>query len=273
VAAGAAFVRHERRTASPLVPARLLRSTAVTSALAVLLCASAALFGALFVGTYFLQDVLGLDPLDSGLRVLPLAVAMVLGAPAAAVLLRRQGPRRTVTAAMTLLALGILVLSRLDQASTAAAIGGGFLMLGAGFGTVMVAATAVVVRQASTDDAGVAGGLQQTAMNIGPTLGVAVATMLVTWTAAGAAGDRPHLAGESFTAAMSPALAVLAAVALTAALLAVRLPGRTGAGDGPVLPDTAGTGTAGRVRACRADRADGPRPESARPAGPPAPPA
>ena len=57
-------------------------------------------------------------------------------------------------------------------------IGGGFLLLGAGFGAVMVTATAVVVRQAAAESAGVAGGFQQTAMNVGPVLGVAAATTL-----------------------------------------------------------------------------------------------
>lgn len=214
-AATAAFVRHERRAASPLVPHGLLGSPTVGAALGTLVCASAALFGTLFVSTYYLQDVLGLDPLQSSLRALPLAVMMVLGAPVSAVLLRRHGPRRTTGTAMLLLLLGVLLLSRLDRASTDPAIGAGFLLLGAGFVAVMVSATAVVVRCASAGSAGVAGGLQQTAMNIGPTVGVAVATTLV------------GLAGVD----MGPALTVLAALTAIGALSGLRLPGR---GDAPV---------------------------------------
>ncbi|MGY5126575.1 MFS transporter [Streptomyces nigrescens] len=239
-----AFIRHEHRTASPLVPLSVVRSTTVAAALAVLLSASAALFGALFVSTYFLQDVLALDPMQSGLRVLPLAVLMVLSAPASAVLQRRYGPRRTTMAAMTLLTVGILALSQLDRTSSVPAISGGFLLLGAGFGTVMVTATAVIVRHVSADHAGVAGGLQQTAMNIGPALGVATATMLVTLTAPTATGDRPsggpHWTGEAFLSAMGPALLTLAAVAATGALAAVKLPRRTADGDSPQPPATAG---------------------------------
>ncbi|MFH8569978.1 MFS transporter [Streptomyces sp. NPDC017993] len=229
-AAGAAFVRHERRTASPLVPSTVLRAPAIAAALGVLVAASASLFGALFLGTYFLQDVLGLDPLRTGLRVLPLAAMMVLGAPVAAVLLRRHGPRRTSVAGMILVAVGLLVMSRLDQASTAVTTGGCFLLLGAGFGTVMVTATAVIVRHAPVDSAGVAGGLQQTAMNLGPALGVAAATMLMALAAPGTAIHRPHHTGphtpDAFTSAMGPTLLVLATVAVLGALLATRLPGR-----------------------------------------------
>ncbi|MFJ9853642.1 MFS transporter [Streptomyces sp. NPDC101150] len=231
-AAGIAFVRHERRTTSPLVPPAVLGSATVAAALGILLAASAAMFGTLFVATYFLQDVLALDPLQSALRVLPLAAMMVLSAPASAVVQRRQGPRRTTAAAMALLAVGILLLSRLDQSSSTVAISGGFLLLGAGFGTVMVTATAVIVRHASVADAGVAGGLQQTAMNIGPALGVAAATMLVTLVAPSGAGrppapgDGPHWSGPDFTSAMGTTLTALAAVAAAGALLAVGLPGR-----------------------------------------------
>ncbi|SED57289.1 MFS transporter [Streptomyces melanosporofaciens] len=247
VVAGGVFVWHERRTEHPLVPPGLLRSATAGPALGVLVSASAALFGALFLGTYYLQDVLALDPLASGLRALPLAVMMVLGAPVAALLMRRQGPRRTTVAGMVLVAAGVLLMSRLGRDSGAGAIGGCFLVLGAGFATVMVTATTVVVRDASVDAAGVAGGLQQTAMNIGPALGVAAATTLMSVAGPGGAtgrppGDGPGWAADVFLSAMGPALTVLAAVAAAGALPAARLPGRAAArppGGQPVeeLPD------------------------------------
>ncbi|MEU9013055.1 hypothetical protein AB0D12_25505 [Streptomyces sp. NPDC048479] len=132
---------------------------------------------------------------------------------------------------MGLVALGVFLFSLLDRVSTAVAIGGCFAAMGAGFGTVMVTATAVVVRHASVDDAGVAGGLHQTAMNVGPTLGVATATMLMALTAPGSAadqpyGDGPRWTGGAFISAMGSTLTVLAAVAAFGALLAVKLPGR-----------------------------------------------
>ncbi|WP_326719488.1 MFS transporter [Streptomyces sp. NBC_00243] len=213
MAAGAAFVRHERRTASPLVPYDVLGSATIGAALGILVAGSAAMLGSLFVGSYYLQQVLELDPLQTSLRALPGAVMMVLGAPVAAVLLRRQGARRTTLAGTIALTSGVLLLSRLDRASTAVSIGGGFLLLGAGFGTVMVTATAVLVRQASAESAGVAGGLQQTAMNVGPTLGVATATLLMAL-------------GTGVT--MGPPLTALAAVSALGVMLALRLPGPPG---------------------------------------------
>ncbi|MGW3337849.1 MFS transporter [Streptomyces sp. NPDC001009] len=201
--AGAAFVRRERRAAAPLLPPRVIGSTPVAAALGILVAASAALFGTLFVETYVLQRDLGLDPFQSALRSVPLAVMMVASAPCCPVFLRRVGARWTVGAATALLAAGGLVLS---GATGTSALGCAFALLGAGFGTVMVAATHVVVRQSEVTAAGVAGGLQQTALNIGPVLGVAAATALM------GAGPRA-------------ALLVLAAVAAAAVPLARLLPG------------------------------------------------
>ncbi|WP_030269695.1 MFS transporter [Streptomyces sp. NRRL B-24484] len=226
-AAFTAFAVHERRTADPLLPGDLVRSPVVGAALGVLVAASASLFGTLFLTGYVLQEVLALDPFAAALRALPLPLAMVLAAPSAAVLQRRYGPRRTTATAAALLATGVLVLSGLDGASGVFRTGAGFLLLGTGFGTVMVTATAVVVRRAAAAHAGVAGGLQQTAMNIGPALGVAAAT-----TAAGLATGSAHPAGPALGAALGPALSLLALLAAAGAALALALPRRTGA-DGP----------------------------------------
>ncbi|WP_405806002.1 MFS transporter [Streptomyces sp. NBC_01187] len=223
--AGTAFVWHERRAAHPLVPPELVRARPVAAALALLLAVSATLFGTLFVATYYLQDVLGLSPLECGIRTLPMAAAMVLGAPLCPVLARRFGPRRTAAVGAALVAVGVLTLSRLGEEAGAVGIGGAFLALGAGFVTVMVTATAVIVRRAPVAHAGVAGGLQQTALNIGPTLGVALATMLMT-----VATPPTRASADAFLSAMPPTLTALTGAAGAGLLLCAGLPGRTRAG-------------------------------------------
>ncbi|MFJ4624026.1 MFS transporter [Streptomyces sp. NPDC088812] len=217
VLAGAAFVTHERRTASPLLPPDVIGLPAVGGALALLVTASAALNGALFACVYVLQDGLGLTPLRTALLSLPLAALLIAAAPASAVLLRRAGAALPVAGAVAVLAAGLLVLA---GASGQGGFCLGFALVGAGFGTVMTAATHVVVRQAPARSAGVAGGLQQTAMNVGPVLGVASATVLM-----GQAGPRAPLV----------ALAVAAVAAVPVCRL---LPGRSRPGPDalPAIP-------------------------------------
>jgi predicted MFS family arabinose efflux permease len=114
---------------------------------------------------------------------------------------------------MVLMALGVFAFGRLDSTATAPAVGACAFAMGTGFGTVMVSATEVLVRRAAAADAGVTGGLQQTAMNVGPTLGVAMATMLLA-------------SGRDLTASMGPTLTALALLTCVGAVAARQLPRR-----------------------------------------------
>ncbi|MGW1598519.1 MFS transporter [Streptomyces sp. NPDC002343] len=201
--AAVVLVRHERRAASPLLPPEVIGARAAGAALGILVTVSASLFGTVFVATYVLQRRLGLDAFHSALRGLPLAVLMVLSAALCPALLRRWSARGVTAGAAAALALGVLLLSR---TTAPAGLGLAFALLGAGFGTVMVAATQVIVRGAEARTAGVAGGLQQTALNVGPAVGVAAATALL-------------------GTGTGPALLALAAVAALALPTARLLPG------------------------------------------------
>ncbi|MCO6010793.1 MFS transporter [Actinoallomurus purpureus] len=220
----ALLIAHERRTAHPIVPAVVARSVPVTAGMAILLLTTAGMFGALFVATFLLQDVLGLDPLAAGLRVLPLTVLMVLGAPVASGVLRRYGARRAAAGGSVLVTLGILGMSRLTGADAGVATSVTFALLGAGFAAVMVTATGTVVGDAPAGYAGVVGGLKQTAMNIGPTLGIAVAAGLMQARTSGVAGSPPLGTLSTSTQATGSALLVLAAVAALGLLPALLLP-------------------------------------------------
>ncbi|MGY5014990.1 MFS transporter [Streptomyces sp. 900105755] len=220
-----ALVVHERHTANPIVPPAVLRSVPVTASMVILLLTTSGMFGALFVGTFSLQDVLGLDPFDAGLRVLPMTVLMVVGAPAAAGALRRYGARRCAIAGTLLVAFGIVGLVRIESAGTWWITGLAFAVLGAGFATVMVTATGTVVGDAPAGYAGVVGGLKQTAMNIGPTLGITVAaTMMVVKSSHG--GVPATAASSTVALGLGHTLLVLAAIAALATLPGWLLPSR-----------------------------------------------
>ncbi|SCD38527.1 drug resistance transporter, EmrB/QacA subfamily [Streptomyces sp. ScaeMP-6W] len=176
VGLAAVFVVSERRSAHPFVPPALARSVPVTAAMALLLVVSAGLFGSLFTATFHLQDTLGLDPLTTGLRVLPLTVLMVIGSPLAGAALGRWGPRPTALTGTLLVVLGTAGLGAAAPDGAGVATGVAFALIGAGFAAVMVTATGTVVTDAPPAYAGAVGGLKQTATNIGPALGIALAS-------------------------------------------------------------------------------------------------
>ncbi|MFH8369841.1 MFS transporter [Streptomyces sp. NPDC018031] len=250
---GAVFVAHERRATHPIVPPAVARSVPVMAAMALLLVTSGGMFGALFVATFSLQDGLRLDPVESGLQVLPLTALMILGAPAAGAALRRYGPRRTAIAGTLLVALGIAglsSLSRIGPAATWQATGAAFAVLGAGFATVMVTATGAVVGDAPPEYAGVVGGLKQTAANTGPALGIAVAAGLMGAGPAAVGSVAPPVPG---TGSALLTLAGLAALGLAPACL---LPSRPLRPPGHGRTDPAGPGG---HQAASADLAGPPR--------------
>ena len=86
----------------------------------------------------------------------------------------RIGPRVPMCAGMLLAALALFGLSRLGVASSPNDTVVWFLLLGLGLSPVMVGATDVIVGNAPVELAGVGGGLQSTAMQVGGTLGTAV---------------------------------------------------------------------------------------------------
>ncbi|APS18275.1 MFS transporter [Streptomyces sp. Tue 6075] len=237
-AAAAVLVRHQRRSHHPLVPAAVARSVPVTASMAMLLFTASGMFGALFVSTYFLQYALGLDPLDSVLRSLPLTAMMIVGAPVAGRLLRVLGARTTALGGVLLVVLGTGWLAGTGSGTGPVAMGAAFALLGAGYATVMVTATGTVVGDAPAGYAGVVGGLKQTAVNIGPVLGIAVAAGLLP-----AAGG---VRAQQWEGSMGTAFLVLAAAAALALVPAALLPG---ARTGPPPGDT-GRGRPERATPC-----------------------
>ena len=95
-----------RRTRLDLLPLRLFRSSAFTTANAVALLFYAALFGGLFLVTHLIQVGLGAAPLDAGLRLLPMAAMPMLLAPVGGALADRFGARPPMVLGAALVAAG-----------------------------------------------------------------------------------------------------------------------------------------------------------------------
>ncbi|TDU88747.1 putative MFS family arabinose efflux permease [Kribbella voronezhensis] len=212
IAGAASFVVHEHRTEQPFIPSSVAGSRPVMASMSLLLIVTSGMFGALFVATFRLQQTL--TPLAAGLHVLPLTIVMVAGAPFAGNAVLRYGARWTAVAGTILVAVGI---ATSPQSNVIGSLG--FAVLGAGFAVVMVTATGTVVGDAPAGCAGVVGGIKQTAMNIGPTLGIAVASGL-----ADAAAGAGAATGGAAAAGATAASAVLAAISLVALIPATLLP-------------------------------------------------
>jgi len=220
-----AFVILERRTANPLLRIERLADRAVAGGWALMLLASAILFGSFLLTSVYLQEVLGASALETGLEFLPIAVVIGLGAHAGSHLVRHAGLRIPMALAFVLAGVGTLMLSRLDAGgSYVGDVLPGMLITGAGLGIAMVSVAVAVLTGARDDDAGMLSGLNTTGHEVGGAMGVAALTTIASRAidTAGAGPGRTALAsglGDAFLAAAGIAGAglLVALVALPAA--------------------------------------------------------
>jgi len=168
------FVLRESKAKEPLLSLRLFRSVPLSAGVVLVLTLMFALFGALFFMTFYLENVHGLGAVATGVRLLPLTGMLIVGSPVSGKLITRYGPRIPLVAGMLLAAVALFGLSRIGIASSLNDTIVWFALLGLGLSPVMVGATDVIVGNASVELAGVAGGLQSTAMQVGGTIGTAV---------------------------------------------------------------------------------------------------
>ncbi|MGW3340964.1 MFS transporter [Streptomyces sp. NPDC001009] len=169
-----AFAWWETKVAEPLIPLTLFRSVPLSAGVVLMVLMAIAFMGGLFFVTFYLQNVHGLSPIDAGLHLLPLTGMMIVGSPLAGLAITKLGPRVPLAGGMTLTAVAMYGMSTLKADTGSATMSIWFALLGLGLAPVMVGATEVIVGNAPMALSGVAGGLQQAAMQIGGSLGTAV---------------------------------------------------------------------------------------------------
>jgi EmrB/QacA subfamily drug resistance transporter len=183
IAAGLAllggFVLIENTVASPLVPLRIFRVRAVSVSTIILLLNFFALFGVLFFISLYLQSVHGFSPVQAGLRLLPLTVAFALTGPFGAHVINKFGAWLPITVGLLATSIALLSLITLQVDSAYIHLWPPFVLLGLGIGLVVTAATDAIVGDIAEDDAGIAGGIQTTAIQLGGVLGTAVCGSII----------------------------------------------------------------------------------------------
>jgi EmrB/QacA subfamily drug resistance transporter len=172
----AGFLAWEARTTNPLMPLRILRSRNVAGANLVQMLFVAGMFGMFFLGSLYMQRVLGYSALQIGLAFLPVALLIAgfsLGISPR--LTMRFGARATLIPG---LALGAVGLALFTQAPVGARYLGDLLpsmvLVGIGAGLSFPALMTLAMSSAHPTDAGLASGLVNTTQQIGGALGLAV---------------------------------------------------------------------------------------------------
>ncbi|NED58579.1 multidrug efflux MFS transporter, partial [Micromonospora aurantiaca] len=175
----AGFIVRQARAATPLMPLRILRSRNVSGAYAVQLLTLSAMFSFQVIVALYMQQVLGYSALDTGLAMLPAAVAIgAVSLFASARLSNRLGERSVLMIGLVLLigAMAWLTTVPVDADYVTDLLP--VFVLAAGAGLVLPSLTGLGMSSARPEDAGLASGLFNTVQQVGMALGVAVLTTL-----------------------------------------------------------------------------------------------
>ncbi|WP_243726166.1 MFS transporter [Actinomadura rubrisoli] len=213
----ALFVWVERRARQPIMPLWLLTGRDRAPSYLSLLLVVAAMFGAFFFLTQYLQQVLGYGPLRAGAAFLPMVGLQFAAVRIVPRVLPRLGARVLIIGGAVLIGAGLLWLSRLTAGDGYA---GGvlvpFMLMGAGAGMTILPLNVTILASVGPEHSGAAAGVAQAMLWSGASLGSAVMV-----TAAGSAGTAPDLL-RGLEAAFLTGAAFVAA-ALLVALLVLRV--------------------------------------------------
>ena len=211
------FVAVERRAREPMLPLSLFGDRHFVLPNLGGLVMNGATLGTMFLLTLYLQDVRSLDPLHSGLAILPECLPLVLIPPFAGTLIARFGASTIAACGLAGTAAGIALLTTVDATTPYPALLPALTIWGVGLGTLTPALVSGAVSAVPPSRAGLASAVNNTARQSGGALGTAAAAAL-----AGPVAGASFLPGFRLTAAAAATICAATAVATGLSALATR---------------------------------------------------
>lgn len=186
------LVRWEERVIAagrePLVRFAMLENRQLTAGLSVFFAQFLIQAGVFFAIPLFLSVVLELSALQTGIRLFPLSVALLVCAMGIPKVAPKANPRLVVRIGLLLMLAGIVVLlTGLDPGANAGIVAIPMLLLGAGLGALASQLGGITVSSVPDSESAAVGGLQNTATNLGASLGTALIGSIMLATLAGSA--------------------------------------------------------------------------------------
>ncbi|HEV7719920.1 MAG TPA: MFS transporter, partial [Iamia sp.] len=208
--AAVTFLRHEGRTASPLLPLRYLRRRNFTLPILMLGLMNATYMGSFVLTPLLMQNVLGFDETKTGLVSTARPLAFAIAGPLAAMAVARLGERVAGMSGATALIASMLWMATITTGSSALMIVGGLALAGVAMGVSNPAMSATISHAVDEADLGVAGAAQQMIVQVGVTFGIQL-MQTVQQVREGPAGLASSYSQAYLAAAVIAALCVVAA--------------------------------------------------------------
>ena len=170
-------VRHlETAGREPLVSPALFANKQMTGGVLMFFFQFLVMMGLFFVIPLYLSVALGLSAIDTGIKITPLALSMLIAAAGVPKLFPKASPRRVVDIGLVATVIGIVVLmSTMDVNASASIVTVPLILIGVGFGALASQLGSVTVSAVPDDQSPEVGGLQNTATQFGASVGTALA--------------------------------------------------------------------------------------------------
>ncbi|GGQ77245.1 MFS transporter [Streptomyces flaveolus] len=169
-----AFVAWELRHPHPMLDVRRFLQRPFSGSMLAVLFFFFGTYGAIYYSTQFLQFVLGYGALETGVRLLPLAGAVFVGAAVTGRLTPKLGVKAMIGSGMVIGTVGVFLLVLVDKGSTYSGFLAPMLLLGLAIGLSVSPATDTIMGSFPESELGVGGGANDTALELGGSLGIAV---------------------------------------------------------------------------------------------------
>jgi EmrB/QacA subfamily drug resistance transporter len=230
-----AFVAIQRRVKSPMLPLSLFRRPDFSGAQIAAFAISASFFALFLYTTLYLQNILGLSPIEAGLVYMPGTLVMFVVSGLSAQLASKVAPGVMIAGGLALVSAGLVMFLNVGVDSSWTALLPGFLVASVGTGMFNPAVSAVALGSAPQHMSGLAAGVNDTFRQAGIAVGVAAFGAMVPATGALGGGD-----AQAYVDGLHTALLVGAGLAGVGALASARLLGvRSGGGADAAVPQAA----------------------------------
>jgi predicted MFS family arabinose efflux permease len=203
----------------------LFRNPTFAGANTVALLVSLAMFGVFFFISLYVQGVLGYSPTQAGATFLPMTVLIILVAPQAGRLSDKFGPRWLITVGQALLAVSLLLFSRLGLDSDFYDLLPALILGGLGMALSMAPLTSAAMGSIPVDKAGVGSAVINSMRQVGGSVGLALMGAIIASQGVAASGAPFTIGGFQLGLRVSSAIAACGCVIAVAFIREVRVRG------------------------------------------------
>ena len=214
-----AFGLLQWRQSDPMLDLSFFRNRTFNAGNATAFLVTFSMFATFFFLTIYMQTILGLSALETGVRFLPMTILIIVTAPIAGRLSDKYGSRWLLTGGMTMVSLSLFLESRITDSSGYLTLLPAFIVGGIGMGMTMSPMTAAVMGSVDRTKAGAASGVLSMVRMIGGVFGVAALTAVFSHLSAARAAEG-HGESDVFIYALSHSLQYSAVFALAGAVVA-----------------------------------------------------